>query len=129
MADPGLLLHTGRSLAVVRPPRTPLVLHASVVAREHVGLAAVGPDALAELGLLLGRAYAEIVSWPEVGNVHVNKWENGPGHLAFQLLARPAGVLQLRGSNLPAWADMLPDQPETEVAERAELLRRALAAY
>ena len=62
-----------------------------------------------------------------VGNVHVDKWENGGGHLSVNLLARPLGVLELRGSNLPIWADMLPDIPEDEYDARAEVVRAALA--
>ena len=63
-----------------------------------------------------------------VGNVHVNKWENGTGHLSVTLLARPLGVLQLRGSNLAAWADMLPPTPAGELDARADVVRASLAA-
>jgi hypothetical protein len=42
------------------------------------------------------------------------------------LLARPEGVLQLRGSNLAAWADMLPPSPAEELDARAVLVRDAL---
>ena len=51
--------------------------------------------------------------------MHINKWENNTGHLLWNVLARPEGVLQLRGSNLPAWADMLPPIPNDEFAGRA----------
>jgi hypothetical protein len=42
-------------------------------------------------------------------------------------MARPRGVLQLRGSNLPIWADMLPNIPQDEYDERAAAVRAALA--
>lgn len=59
--------------------------------------------------------------------MHINKWENGTGHLSVTLLARPLGVLQLRGSNLPVWADMLPPTPPEELAARADAVRATLA--
>jgi hypothetical protein len=43
------------------------------------------------------------------------------------VLARPLGVLELRGSNLPIWADMLPDIPQDEYDERAQAVRAALS--
>ncbi len=124
---PDLVPFEGRQLTVIRTGGTSLVFTANVVSHEHALLDDLDDDGLAELGLLVGRTYRALKALPEVGNVHVNKWENGSGHLAVVLLARPRGVLQLRGSNLPIWADMLPPTPESELAERAEAVRRALA--
>lgn len=127
LTRPGLVLHEGDHLTVIRAGGTSLVFTANVVARVHAPLDDLDDDGLAELGLLVGRTYRALRALPEVGNVHVNKWENGTCHLAVVLLARPRGVLQLRGSNLPIWADMLPPIPEEEYAERADRVRLALA--
>lgn len=127
LGDERLVLAQGDHLAVIRTGGTSLMFTANVVARQHAPLDDLDPAAYAELGEWIGRTYAALKALPGVGNVHVNKWENGTGHLAVVLLARPAGVLDLRGSNLPTWADMLPAIPEEEYAERAERLRRALA--
>lgn len=124
---PELVLREGDQLRVVRTADTSVVFTAHVVSRGHAPLDDLADDGLAELGLLVGHTYRALRALPEVGNVHINKWENGAGHLAVVLLARPRGVLQLRGSNLPIWADMLPTIPEDEYAERAERVRRALA--
>ncbi len=114
--------------AVIWVP-TSLVFVASVVAREHLRLDDLDAEAHAEMGRAIGAAYDALRALDGVGNVHVNKWENGKGHLSFALLARPRGVLQLRGSNLPIWADMLPATPLAELEERAEQVRASLAAY
>ncbi|MEJ7796549.1 MAG: hypothetical protein WKF50_13420 [Nocardioides sp.] len=127
LGRPELVLHEGDHLTVIRTGGTSLVFTANVVSRAHAPLDDLADDGLAELGLLVGRTYRALRALPEVGNVHVNKWENGAGHLAVVLLARPRGVLQLQGSNLPIWADMLPPVPEEEYAERAGRVRRALA--
>lgn len=122
-----LLLHSGARLAVVRPGGCNLPFVANVVSREHETLDDLDDAGLAEMGVLIGRTYAAIKGLGGIGNVHVNKWENGGGHLSVTLLARPLGVLQLRGSNLAAWADMLPATPAEELAARAEKVRATLA--
>ncbi len=127
LACPELVLCEGEHLTVIRTGGTSLVFTANVVSRAHAPLDDLADDGLAELGLLVGHTYRALKQLPEVGNVHVNKWENGTGHLAVVLLARPQGVLQLRGSNLATWADMLPPVPEEEYAERADRVRRLLA--
>lgn len=127
LGRPELVLHEGDHLTVIRTGGTSLVFTANVVSREHAPLDDLADDGLAELGLLVGRTHRALQALPKVGNVHINKWENGTGHLAVVLLARPRGVLQLRGSNLPLWADMLPPVPEQQYAERADRVRRALA--
>lgn len=122
-----LLLHTGERLGVVRPSGCNLVFVANVVSRSHESLDDLDDEGHAEMGRLIGRTYRAMKSLEGVGNVHVNKWENGGGHLSVTLLARPEGVLQLRGSNLTVWADMLPATPREELDARAELVRAALA--
>ena len=106
---------------------TSLVFTANVAARDHVMLDDLGPDDHADLGRAIGAAYNAVNALPGVGRVHVTKWENGKGHLAFVLSARPEGVLQLRGSNLPIWADLLPPTPIEELRERAAAVRDHLA--
>lgn len=127
LARDDLVLHTGERLAVIRPGGTSLMFVANVVAREHERLDDLDDAADEELGRLIRRTYRALRALPGVGNVQVCKWENGGGHLSVNVLARPLGVLELRGSNLPVWADMLPDIPQDEYDERAEVVRSALA--
>lgn len=122
-----LVLHRGTRLGVIRPGGCNLVFVANVVSLSHEMLDDLDDDGHVELGRLVGRTYAAMKALEGVGNVHVNKWENGTGHLSVTLLARPEGVLQLRGSNLAAWADMLPPTPADELDSRAVLVREALA--
>ena len=127
LARDDLVLHTGERLAVIRPGGTSLMFVANVVARDHERLDDLDEAADEELGRLVARTYRALRALPGVGNVQVSKWENGGGHLSVNVLARPLGVLELRGSNLPIWADMLPDIPQDEYDERAEAVRAALA--
>jgi hypothetical protein len=121
-----LVLHTGERLAVIRPGGTSLMFVANVVSRSHERLDDLDDASDEELGRLIRRTYRALRALPGVGNVQVCKWENGGGHLSVTVLARPAGVLELRGSNLPIWADMLPDIPQDEYDERAAVVRDAL---
>ena len=127
LARDDLVLHTGSRLAVIRPGGTSLMFVANVVAREHERLDDLDEPADEELGRLVARTYRALRALPGVGNVQVCKWENGGGHLSVNVLARPLGVLELRGSNLPVWADMLPDIPQDEYDARADVVRAALA--
>ena len=122
-----LVLHRGARLAVVRPGGTSLMFVANVVAAAHEKLDDLDETVDEELGRLVRRTYRALRALPGVGNVQVSKWENGGGHLSVNVLARPLGVLELRGSNLPIWADMLPNIPQDEYDERAEAVRGALA--
>ncbi len=122
-----LVLHTGERLAVIRPGGTNLPFVANIVSRTHEPLDDLDDAGHVELGRLIGRTYGALKALVGIGNVHVNKWENGTGHLSVTLLARPEGVLQLRGSNLSVWADMLPPTAAEELAARAEQVRAALA--
>ena len=121
------VLHTGDALAVIRPGATSLPFVANVVTRHHVLLDDLDDDGHVELGRLVARTYAAVQALDGVGNVHITKWENGSGHFSMNVMARPRGVLQLRGSNLPVWADMLPNIPQDEYDARADVVRAALA--
>jgi hypothetical protein len=127
LAREDLVLHTGDRLAVIRPPGTSLPFVANVVTREHELIGDLDDDGHVELGRLLGRTFAAVSALDGVGNVHLTKWENGGGHFSMNVMARPLGVLELQGSNLPIWADMLPNIPQDEYDERAEVVRAALA--
>jgi hypothetical protein len=127
LAREDLVLHTGERLSVIRPGGTSLMFVANIVARGHERLDDLDEAADEELGRLVARTYRALRALPGVGNVQVCKWENGGGHLSVNVLARPLGVLELRGSNLPIWADMLPNIPQDEYDERADVVRAALA--
>ncbi len=121
-------LWSGESFFVARRSSTSLLFWAIVAPRTHRTLDQLDGDELAEMGHVLGRTFRAVETLDGVGRVHITKWENNTGHLLWNVLARPEGVLQLRGSNLPAWADMLPDVPEADLVERAERVAAYLAA-
>jgi hypothetical protein len=58
---------------------------------------------------------------------HLNKFGDGGAHLHAFLLGRPAGLLQLRGSNLALWEEMFPVVPAADVAAVVAVAVDALA--
>jgi len=126
LARDDLVLFVGERLAVIRPGGCNLPFVANVVSRRHETFDDLDESSDTELGRLVRRTYQALKALDDIGNVNVNKWENGGGHLSVSLLARPLGVLQLRGSNLAAWTDMLPPTPEVQLAAHAETVRALL---
>jgi hypothetical protein len=102
---------------------------AALMPREHLDLGDLDDVHAAELGVLTVRIDRAVRALGNIGRVHVNKWGDGGAHLHLMFLARPAGLLQLRGSNLALWEEMLPRVPEEEAAEDLRAVARALAAH
>jgi hypothetical protein len=92
--------------------------------RVHADLGDLDEAMAAEMGVLTVRIERAVMGLGGIGRVHVNKWGDGGAHLHVFFLARPEGFLQLRGSNLPEWEEMLPRYPE-QLARRG---RQAVAA-
>jgi diadenosine tetraphosphate (Ap4A) HIT family hydrolase len=87
--------------------------------RAHSDLADLAPELAAELGPMLIRVERAITAGIDgVGRVHINRWGDGGAHLHWWFIVRPAGLLQLRGSRLPTWLDVLPPLP-TDVVTAA----------
>ncbi len=59
--------------------------------------------------------------------MHVNKWGDGAAHLHVFFQARPEGFLQLRGSNLSLWEDLLPKLPADVLAANVRAVAERLA--
>ncbi|HUR22302.1 MAG TPA: hypothetical protein VMZ73_00370 [Acidimicrobiales bacterium] len=78
----------------------------------------------AELGVVMVRAQRALASIEGVGRVHVYKWGDGGAHLHIFLVARPAGMLQLKGMYLSTWMFALPPLP----ADEWEAIRVQVAA-
>ena len=97
--------------------------------RAHLDLDELTPELAAEQGrLLVAITQAITAGISGVGRVHLNRWADGSAHLHWWFLVRPAGLLQLRGSHLPTWLDVLPPLPADVVAADAERVLRELEA-
>jgi len=99
----------------LRPPREPQAVPTFLLEpRQHLDLGDLDDELAAELGVLTLRIQRAIRTIPGVGRVHVNIWGDGGKHLHVWFFARPAGMLQLRGSCLPDWIEVLPPIPAEE---------------
>jgi diadenosine tetraphosphate (Ap4A) HIT family hydrolase len=85
-------------------------------------------ELLAELGPLSARVERAILSLRGIARVHVARWGDGGAHFHLWFLPRPLGALQLRGSMLPMWLDLLPKVPETRADEALDQIAAALRA-
>jgi hypothetical protein len=100
---------------------------ATLMPRAHLDLGDLDEVYAAELGVLTVRINNAVLALGGVGRVHVCKWGDGGAHLHVVYLARPAGLMQLRGSNLALWEEMLPRVPEETLAADLRTVAHALA--
>ena len=83
-------------------------------------------ELLADLGSMTKRIeQAQYAALGNVGRVHVIKWGDGGEHFHLWFIPRPLGALQLRGSMLPVWMDVMSDLPDEDV--QAAFVRIAAA--
>ncbi|MBO0883520.1 MAG: hypothetical protein J2P17_24935, partial [Mycobacterium sp.] len=86
------------------------------------------PQRAAELGPMLQRAEQAVMSLGGIARVHVNRWGDGGAHLHMFLIARPEGMMQMRGTCLPLWDDVLPKLPEETWHETNHRIALAMEA-
>ncbi len=115
--DEDVLWSDERWLLARLPEPLRLPFAAMLMPRAHLDLGDLDDVHAAELGKLIVRIDRAVRTLPAVGRVHVNKWGDGGAHLHVVFLARPSGLLQLRGSSLPLWEEMLPPVPP-EIADQ-----------
>jgi hypothetical protein len=89
-----------------KPTGLPMVL--MLEPRSHLDLGDLSNLLAAELGVMTVRIERAMRSLDGVARVHVYRWGDGAAHLHIWYMARPAGQLQLRGTFLPLWDDILP---------------------
>jgi diadenosine tetraphosphate (Ap4A) HIT family hydrolase len=116
-----------RVRAMDRPTGLPMVL--ILETRSHFDLGDLPNLLAAELGVMTVRLERAVRSLDGVARVHVNRWGDGSAHLHLWFLARPYGRLQLRGTFLPLWDDILPVVPEAEWRENLAMVAAWLAEF
>jgi hypothetical protein len=98
-----------RSYGGSQPYPLPLIL--LLEPRAHLDLGELDDVLAAELGVLTVHLERAITGLGGIGRVHVVRWGDGGAHLHVWFIARPEGLLQLRGSALAVWLDVLPPLP------------------
>src|SRR6185503_536506 len=116
-----------RVRAMDRPTGLPMVL--ILECRSHLDLGDLPNLLAAELGVMTVRLERAIRSLDGVARVHVNRWGDGSAHLHLWFLARPYGRLQLRGTFLSLWDDILPPIAEPQWRENLALVAAWLAEF
>jgi diadenosine tetraphosphate (Ap4A) HIT family hydrolase len=86
------------------------------------------PELLAEVGPLTARIECALLTLSDVARVHVARWGDGSAHFHQWFFPRPLGQLQLRGSMLPVWMDVLPALPDPDKAAALAWVGAAMAA-
>jgi hypothetical protein len=116
-----------RVRAMDRPTGLPVVM--ILECRSHFDLGDLPNLLAAELGVMTVRLERAIRSLDGVARVHVNRWGDGAAHMHMWFLARPHGRLQLRGTFLSLWDDILPVIPEQQWRENLALVAAWLAEF
>ncbi len=110
-----------------RPTGLPMVL--ILESRSHLDLGDLPNLLAAELGVMTVRLERAMRSLDGVARVHVNRWGDGSAHLHLWFLARPFGQLQLRGTFLSLWDDILPPVDDERWRENRALVAAWLAEF
>src|SRR4051794_9554561 len=122
--DEGIWLDDRWRLTRVERVGVPLAL--MLHPRDHYDLADLTDDLAAQLGVLSSHIARHIESLPHISRCHVYRIGDGAAHLHVWFFARPAGQVQLRGSWLVVWDDLLPEYPATTAEADAATVGDAL---
>jgi diadenosine tetraphosphate (Ap4A) HIT family hydrolase len=95
---------------------------------DHVDLTGMSDQLAADLGRLSAHIARAIESLPHIARAHVMRIGDGGEHLHIWFFARPAEQLQMRGSALVLWDDILPPLPEVVRQADGRAIAAALAA-
>ncbi|WP_203568272.1 hypothetical protein [Aestuariimicrobium ganziense] len=89
--------------------------------RRHCDLATMTPEEARRQGELLTALEQTATATMSVPRIQVARWGDGGEHLHWWVYARPTGMLQLRGTFLSHWDDLLPPRPLDDVAADARV--------
>jgi hypothetical protein len=109
-----------------QPTGLPMVLH--MAPNEHATLHTMAPEVVAAMGPLIQRVAVAIGRIDAVARTHFSRWGDGSQHFHLWFLARPLGMMQMRGAMLAVWDDLLPPIPEEEMRANVRTVALALAA-
>jgi hypothetical protein len=110
-----------------QPTGLPMVLH--MAPNEHATLHTMAPDVAAAMGPLIQRVAVSVGKIPGVARTHFSRWGDGSSHFHLWFLARPLGMMQMRGAMLAVWDDLLPPIPKEELRANVRIVAESLAAY
>jgi hypothetical protein len=110
-----------------KPTGLPMVL--LLEPRSHLDLGDLPNLMAAELGVMTVRVERAMRSLDNVARVHVYRWGDGAAHLHLWFMARPKGQLQLRGTFLPMWDDIIPPIPEARWKEDLSMIAAWLGEF
>lgn len=79
--------------------------------RQHLDFEDLTDELAAEMGVRVAWIQRALSSIGGVRRVHLNRWGDGGAHLHVLLVARPNGMVQLRGIFLMTWIYALPPLP------------------
>jgi diadenosine tetraphosphate (Ap4A) HIT family hydrolase len=117
-----------RLIAFLQPSGAPLVL--MLLPKEHYDLTDLPDDLAGELGRLVVHSVRAIESLTYIARAHVSRWGDGGAHLHIFFFARPEGFIQLRGTCLAVWDDLLPPIPrDVRDADAASVARALETSY
>jgi diadenosine tetraphosphate (Ap4A) HIT family hydrolase len=94
---------------------------------QHVTLHDLPAELAGELGIMIQRVAVAIGKIPGVGRAHFSRWGDGSEHFHLWFLARPLGMMQLRGPMLAVWDDLLPKVPDEEFQRNVRTMVAALS--
>ncbi|MGI8530900.1 MAG: hypothetical protein ACR2KO_15655 [Geodermatophilaceae bacterium] len=94
---------------------------------EHLDVGDLDDERAARLGVLLVRLDRAIRRVLHVSRVQVARWGDGQAHGHLYVYARPTGLLQLRGTFLSHWDELLPPVPDDIRDADAALVAAELA--
>jgi diadenosine tetraphosphate (Ap4A) HIT family hydrolase len=124
--DTGIWLDEHWRLTCSEGSGVPLLL--MLFPRDHYDLTDLPDDLAAELGRLSAHIARAVEALPHLARCHVYRVGDGGAHLHIWFLARPEGFVQLRGSLLSIWDDLLPEYPAARAVADARTVAQALAA-
>lgn len=95
--------------------------------RRHADLADLTPVEAARQGELLSALERAACTVLHVPRIQVARWGDGSEHLHWWLYARPTGMLQLRGTFLSHWDELLPPVPAEQFRADQVLVAQEVA--